>query len=71
MISVIVPACNAEDTLGACLDALESQTVARDRYEIIVVDDGSTDNTAEVIQSYGSKVRYIHQEMDSAKSRRI
>lgn len=51
MISVIVPAYNAEETLPACLDALEAQTVPRHQYEIIVVDDGSTDDTAEVARS--------------------
>jgi len=48
MISVIVPAYDAEETLGPCLDALASQTVSRDAYEIIVVDDGSTDGTLAV-----------------------
>lgn len=51
MISVIVPAYNAEKTLPACLDALQNQTVPRHQYEIIVVDDGSTDTTAQVARS--------------------
>ncbi|MHC5165170.1 MAG: glycosyltransferase family 2 protein, partial [Planctomycetota bacterium] len=29
--------------------------------EIVIVDDGSTDNTAAIIKDYGDKVRYIHQ----------
>ena len=53
MISVIVPAYNVEDTLGNCLAALQAQSVNSDRYEIIVVDDGSSDKTAEVALRYG------------------
>ncbi len=51
MISVVVPAYNAEQTLGECLDALAAQTVACEQYEVIVVDDGSTDRTAEIARS--------------------
>jgi cellulose synthase/poly-beta-1,6-N-acetylglucosamine synthase-like glycosyltransferase len=50
-ISVIVPAYNAEDTIERCLQALESQTVPRERYEIIVVDDGSCDQTCARVQA--------------------
>jgi lipopolysaccharide/colanic/teichoic acid biosynthesis glycosyltransferase/GT2 family glycosyltransferase len=53
VVSVIVPAYNAEATLGGCLAALQAQSMSRDRYEVIVVDDGSTDRTAEVARRYG------------------
>ncbi len=46
--SVIVPAHNAADTLGACLAALRDQSLPIGAYEVIVVDDGSTDHTAAV-----------------------
>lgn len=59
VISVIVPAYNAEATLGDCLAALQAQSLNCDRYEVIVVDDGSTDRTAEVARRYG--VRLIRQ----------
>jgi glycosyltransferase involved in cell wall biosynthesis len=48
MISVIIPAWNASRTLGACLDALERQSVPRAEYEIIVIDDGSHDDTVAI-----------------------
>jgi len=44
--SVIIPVRNGGATLGACLDGLFRQTVERTRFEVIVVDDGSTDDTA-------------------------
>ena len=51
MNSVIVPAFNAEKTIGLCLDALLKQSAPRRDYEIIVVDDGSTDGTRSVAES--------------------
>ena len=47
LISVVIPAYNAQETLGNCLDALERQTMPREEYEIIVVNDGSSDGTRE------------------------
>jgi hypothetical protein len=50
MVSVIVPARNEEASLGTCLESLVAQ--AGVNFEIIVVDDGSTDRTREIAQSF-------------------
>ena len=49
-LSLIVPAYNAQDCLGNCLDDLVNQSI--DDYEIIVVNDGSTDDTEKIISEY-------------------
>lgn len=57
VVSVVIPAYNARDTLGVALESVLSQTF-RDR-EVIVVDDGSTDDTREVAEAFGSGVTCI------------
>jgi cellulose synthase/poly-beta-1,6-N-acetylglucosamine synthase-like glycosyltransferase len=50
--SVVVPAMNAGDTIGECLESLLVQTTPREQYEVIVVDDGSSDETRDVAVRY-------------------
>jgi glycosyltransferase involved in cell wall biosynthesis len=52
-ISIVVPARNAARTIGGCLQGLLEQSVSRERYEVIVVDDGSTDETDQVVEGSG------------------
>lgn len=48
-LSIITPVYNGEEYLKECLDSLLRQDIHEDAYEIIIVDDGSTDKTAEII----------------------
>ena len=50
MISIVIPAYNRGKEIGKCLESILNQTYKN--YEVITVNDGSTDNTAEVINSY-------------------
>jgi glycosyltransferase involved in cell wall biosynthesis len=58
-VSIVVPARNEEGSLGACLESLTGQTGVA--FEIIVVDDGSTDRTREIAQRFAG-VRVISPE---------
>jgi glycosyltransferase involved in cell wall biosynthesis len=58
-VSLVIPAYNEEDTIESCLDAILSQTVAAD--EIIVVDNDSTDATADRLRAYGERVISLHE----------
>ena len=55
-LSVVVPVRDGAGTLPVLLGSLERQTLARDRYEVIVVDNGSRDGTADIAQQSGAKV---------------
>jgi glycosyltransferase involved in cell wall biosynthesis len=50
--SVIVPVYNGAENIDTCLTALINQDYPKDKYEIVVVNDGSTDNTAEIVSRY-------------------
>ncbi len=54
--SVVIPVYNGAATLEACLRSLAHQSLPRDQYEIIVVDDGSTDDSARIAESAGARV---------------
>jgi glycosyltransferase involved in cell wall biosynthesis len=59
-VCVIVPTYNRAQYLGEAIDSLLEQTLAP--AEIIVVDDGSTDGTPDVVRRYGERVRYIRKD---------
>lgn len=70
-ISVIVPAYNAEKTINSTLSDLRNQTY--EDFEIVIVDDGSTDSTAEIVDRYAeidNRVRVIHQENGGSSNAR-
>ncbi len=53
-ISVVIPAYNEEEYLGATLDALSLQTFPRTDFEIVVVDNASTDQTSIIARTHGA-----------------
>jgi glycosyltransferase involved in cell wall biosynthesis len=67
-VSVVIPAYNAEKTLKSCLEALAGQSIPKEHFEIILMDDGSTDGTAEVAKSFN--VIYDYQENQGPASAR-
>lgn len=69
LVSVIVPVYNAEDFISECLDSLIRQTYKN--LEIIIIDDGSTDATRQVILEYKERYKniiYFHQKNEGCSS---
>ena len=58
-VSVVIPTYNRKEMLKKCLDSLFNQTYPRDKYEIIVVNDGSTDGTEEVLKYYADNAQKV------------
>lgn len=60
LISIITPTYNRADFLGEAIDSVLAQTF--DDFELIVVDDGSTDNTSSLVKEYSDhRIRYFYQ----------
>jgi len=66
--SIIVPVYNESQTIERCLRSLLNQTMARESYEILVIDDGSTDGTDRIAKKY--PVEYYFQANQGAASAR-
>ncbi len=56
LVSIVIPVYNGENYIRSAIDSAINQTYSN--IEVIVVNDGSTDNTEEIVLSYGNKVRY-------------
>lgn len=63
-VTIVVPALNEESRIADCLRALAAQTYPKNRYEVVVVDNGSTDRTCEIVRASGA--RLLHQAQRSA-----
>ena len=67
-ISVIIPAWNAAQMIGRAVDSVLSQSRRAD--EVIVINDGSTDDTRRMLESYEDWIRVIHQDNAGASAAR-
>jgi glycosyltransferase involved in cell wall biosynthesis len=61
LVSVIIPVFNGAATVAAAIDSALAQKFAGE-FEVVVVNDGSTDTTAEVLARYGDRIRVVTQE---------
>jgi glycosyltransferase involved in cell wall biosynthesis len=66
-VSVVVPTYNRADLLKRCIESLIAQNFPKDRFEIVIVDDGSTDNTSDVVKKLQEEIslpviKYFRQE---------
>ena len=68
LVSVIIPVYNGERYLADAIDSVLDQTYSA--LEIIVVDDGSTDNSRRVLEGYGDDIRYFRQDNKGTASAR-
>lgn len=55
-LSIVIPAYNEEKLIGACIEAVKNQTFPQDKYEILVIDNNSTDSTAKIANEKGAKI---------------
>ena len=67
-ISVIIPTFNRAELLKRALESVQCQTLLP--YEVLVIDDGSTDHTKELVNSQFPKVRFFHQEQKGVSAAR-
>jgi len=66
LVSIIIPVYNGEDYMREAIDSALAQTYSN--FEVLVINDGSTDRTEEIALSYGDKIRYFKKENGGVSS---
>ncbi|MBL52210.1 MAG: glycosyl transferase [Candidatus Marinimicrobia bacterium] len=59
LVSVIIPIYNQEKWIGRCLRSLMNQSMSRDKYELIVIDDGSNDKSSYALELFKDEIKLI------------
>jgi len=62
VVSVIIDTYNYADFIEDCIDSVLKQTYDSEKIEILVVDDGSSDNTCEKVSKYKDKIKYLYKD---------
>jgi cellulose synthase/poly-beta-1,6-N-acetylglucosamine synthase-like glycosyltransferase len=70
-ISIIIPAKNEEKVIGRCLDAFLKLDYPKEKIEIIIVEDGSRDKTAQICREYARRysglIKFLHKPTSDGK----
>ena len=56
MVSIIIPVFNADKYINRCLSALQDLDYPKDKYEILIIDNGSSDQTVDIVKKYPVKL---------------
>jgi glycosyltransferase involved in cell wall biosynthesis len=59
LVSVVIPAYNCEKYVGDAIESVLGQTIGPDAIDLLVLDDGSDDRTADVVRRFGKRVRFV------------
>ncbi len=62
LISVVIPVYNQEKYIERCIRSVLNQNIDKDLYEIVVVNDGSTDNSLKILKKYSNVINLINSE---------
>ncbi len=65
-VTIVIPVYNGEDYVAEAIDSALAQTYSK--CEVLVINDGSTDNTESICKSYGERIRYIYKENGGVSS---
>ena len=65
LVSIVIPIYNSAEFLENCIDSILTQTYKD--LEIIAINDGSTDNSLEILQKYSDKIKIINQKREDPR----